>query len=343
MAGESTLRGLARDHAARPRRGSRYGAALREPRALLGALILLALGIVGVLAPPLAPYHPPIGNDLDYFLNERFALAHSPPFWDRSADRPFDLTDPFADFTRSLPHDPAYLLGTDSRGRDVQSLLAYGIRYCLALGLVATALVALAGLVIGVLAGWLGGAWEAVVMRATDAIEAVPALILWILAAAVLSGPLGSRLDLAGLGFDGVSATALALASVGWAPVARLVRAQVLGLKAQEWVLAARATGVPEGRILLRHLVPHTVGTVLVAASAQLPVMLLTDGFLGVIEVGQRPSMDSLGEMIIREFPYMVQAPIFVLIPTALIILISLAMTLLSDGIRRALDPQRLG
>lgn len=114
----------------------------------------------------------------------------------------------------------------------------------------------------------------------------------------------------------------------------------MLGLKHREWVLAARATGVPAWRTVSRHILPHTAAAVLVAASSQLPVMLLADGFAGAVGLGRRPPVDTLGELIFHEFPYTVRLPAYVLMPTMLVILMSLALAALSDGVRRALDPR---
>jgi ABC-type dipeptide/oligopeptide/nickel transport system permease subunit len=334
-------RTMAENAAPRGFRRRWYGALLRRPFAVMGLATLLAMAVVAALAPRLAPFDPPLTDDRDYFLSDRLAAAHSAPFWDRSGEAAFDQgEDPY---DRSIPHDPVYTLGTDSDGRDMLSLLVYGLRFSLPVGLLAVALVALAGLALGLAAGWLGGAWDDLAMRAADAAEAVPALLAYVLAAAVASEPITGALASRGLALDAVPATALVLASAGWAPVARLVRAQVLALQQREWVLAARATGVPGRRILFRHVLPHTIGAVLVAASSQLPLMLVAEGLLGAIGIGARPSSDSLGEMIFHEFVYTVRAPVFVLMPTVLVIAMSVALTALSDGLRGALDPQRTG
>lgn len=342
MRGEGTLRrALARQAGSRPGRRRWYAALARDPRALGGGAVLLAMAVAAVLAPRLAPFDPPAANDPLYFT-ARGAEPHAPPVWDRGEGPP-PSDDPFAAFDRPTPYDPRFVLGTDWERRDMLSLLLYGTRYSLAVGLLAVALVALLGTALGLAAGWRGGSLDDLVTRAADLAEAVPALLAYVLLASVAAGPLGNLLGVAGLYLDAVPVVSLLLASVGWVPVARLVRGRVRGLRETEWVLAARATGVPTRRLLLRHVLPHTAGAVLVAASAQLPVMLLADGLLGAVGVGRRPPSDTLGELIFHEFAFTVRLPVYVLMPTVLVIAMSLAVAALSDGMRRALDPRRLG
>lgn len=344
MAGDRGLGGLS-DQAAVPVSPRRWYVSLwKEPSALLGGAVLLTMALAALLAPRLAPFDPSSLADPDSYVG-RSALPHSPPFWDRSGDAPFvhDPDDPFADFMRSLPYDPTFVLGTDGKSRDMLTLLLYGLRFSMPVGLLAVALVAVFGAALGLSAGWLGGWWDDLVTWVSDAAEAIPALLAYVVFAAFVSEPAVALLQPAGLSLDAVPVTILVLSCVGWAPVARLVRARVLELKKAEWVFAARAIGVRDSTILVRHVLSHTYGAMLVAASAQLPLMLLADGLLGAIGVGQRPSSDSLGELIFHEFPSTVAAPVFVLMPTFLVVTMSLALTALSDGVRKALDPQRIG
>ena len=331
VAGRSALQD---EFGPRRRRRRWYTSLARDPLAVLGGVTLLVLAVIGLLAPRLAPFHPPEANDTVFFLN-RFAVPHTPPFFLGDDTEP-TLTDP------SLPYDPAYPLGTDWESRDMLSLLLYGLRFSLPVGLLAVCLVALIGTALGLAAGWLGGSSEQLVLRAADLAEAVPAIIAYALFAAVVSDPATSLFATLGLQLSAIPVTALALSCVGWAPVARLVRAQVLSLKAAEWVEAAHATGVPTRRLVVRHILPHTTAAALVAASSQLPVMLLADGLLGGIGIGPRPPMDSLGELLFHEFVYTVRAPVFVLMPTGLIIAMSVGLTAFSDGLQRALDPETL-
>ncbi len=325
---------LAEETGSRRKRRRWYTSLARDPIAVLGCVTLLVLAVVGLLAPRLAPFHPPEANDTVFFLNQ-FAVPHTPPFFLGNDTEP-TLSDP------SLPYDPKYKLGTDWESRDMLSLLLYGLRFSVPVGLLAVVLVALAGTALGLAAGWLGGTWEQLVLRAADLAEAVPAILAYALFAAVVSEPVTNVLAPLDLQLNAVPMTALALSCVGWAPVARLVRAQVLSLKEAEWVEAARATGVSTRRLVLRHILPHTTAAALVAASSQLPVMLLADGLLGGIGIGPRPSVDSLGELLFHEFVYTVRAPVFVLMPTVLIIAMAVALTALSDGLQRALDPETL-
>lgn len=318
-----------------------YVMPLKNRSTLLGGVVILAMALVSVLAPRLAPFDPATSGDSPVFQG-RSSVPHSPPFWDKSGNAPYveDPADPFAIYFRSLPFQPEHVLGTDGQARDMLSLLLYGLRFSLSVGLMTVALVAVVGVALGLTAGWRGGLWDDLVVWASDAAESVPALLAYALFASAVSGPVAGRLGSVGLDLAPAPATALVLSFVAWAPVARLVRARVIELRHAEWVFAARSIGARAPRILLRHILPYTVGTALVASSSQLPVLLLADGLLGAIGVGYRPRSGSLGELIFREFKYALDEPVFVLMPTALLLLMAFGTAALADGVRRALAPQ---
>lgn len=335
MATKDALRTLANRGAPVPRRRRWRTVMSGDAFALLGGTVLLALAVAAILAPRLAPYTTAELEDMTSLqLGE--VQAHAPPFWDRRGDTPCDSCDVFEE--RYLPYDPRHVLGTDQFGRDMLSLLLYGTRYSLAYGLLTVALITAIGAAVGLAAGWRGGVTDYLAMRAADVVDAVPAILGYILFATVASGLLAVVLGPLGLRLGGIPVTALVLSSVGWVPVARLVRGQVLALKGEEWVLAARAVGVPGARIALRHLLPHAVGPALVAATTQLPVLLVVEGLLYVAGIEGR-SGHSLGLLIIAQFYHTVEAPYHVLMPTAVLVAIALAATALSDGVERVLDP----
>ncbi|MEJ7655120.1 MAG: ABC transporter permease [Chloroflexia bacterium] len=239
--------------------------------ALLGGAILAALAVVAIFTPRLAPHTTAELEDPLFQTGQVQALA--PPFWDRRGDDPCETCDPYSSSYRAT----RATLGTDAMGRDMLSLLLYGMRYSLVYGVLAVALIAAVGVALGLAAGWRGGVFDYVAMRAADVFDAVPAILAYILVATVTAGLLAGVLTPLGLYLDAIPVTALVLSSVGWAATARLVRGQVRALKQEEWVLAARAVGVPGARIALRHLLPHAVGPAFVAATC-LPAMLIMEG-----------------------------------------------------------------
>lgn len=317
------------------RRRRRLRVLAGDPFALLGGAILPALAVVAIFTPRLAPHTTAeLEDPLMFQTGQVQALA--PPFWDRRGDDPCETCDPFEQ--RFIPYDSRHLLGTDAMGRDMLSLLLYGMQYSLVYGVLAVALIAAVGVALGLAAGWRGGVFDYVAMRAADVFDAAPAILAYILVATVTAGLLAGVLTPLGLYLDAIPVTALVLSSVGWAATARLVRGQVRALKQEEWVLAARAVGVPGARIALRHLLPHAVGPAFVAATSLVPAMLIVEGFLNVIGIAGRPGY-SLGTLVLSQFFHTVEAPWHVLMPTAVLIAIALAATALSDGAQRALDP----
>ncbi len=293
----------------------------RDLGTLAGGSVLLLASIITLIAPILAPYELPVATDSIAFQMQG-SYPHLAPFWSEGAD-------------------PRYRLGTDRNGRGMLSLLVYGIRGSMVTGMIAVAVVAVVGTSLGLLAGWLRGVWESGIMRAADLAEAVPSLIVFALVAAVLDNYAAALSLDAVLG--GLLLMAIIVSSVGWASVARLVRGQVLALKNREWVLAAQAIGVPTRRLLLRQVLPHTLGAVMVAASSQLPVLIIAEGFLQTINIGVQPATPSLGQLIFQEFPTTVYAPAFVLMPTLPIVAVSLALSAVGDGIQKAIEPWQNG
>lgn len=289
------------------RRRSALTTFLRDGFAVFGAVVTLAAVLVAAFAPSLAPYDP-----LLLFAQSEGETPHLPPFWSEGSD-------------------PRFKLGTDSFGVDMLSLLIYATRVSILVGLNAVALVALAGTALGLLAGWFGRLRDDLVMRAADLVESIPSLLVYALLMMVLDDSILAR------PFEGTLLTSLVLSTVGWTSIARLVRGQVLVIKNREWILAARATGVPARRILRRHVLPHTLAPVLVAASFQIPTVMLAQGFLSVVRIGVTPP--GLGDVIFNEFPHTVLTPQFVLMPTLLVVIISLGASALADGVQKVLQP----
>ena len=228
---------------------------------------------------------------------------------------------------RWLPPGRGHPLGTDELGRDVLSRLLHAGRVSLAVGYAVGLLVAVAGTAVGALAGLYGGVVDTVLMRAVDVLLAVPTLPVYLIVAGLLPG-------------GGVGRVVLILAAVGWPSVARLVRGQVLALREEAFVEAARACGASGARVLVRHILPHTAGPVVVAATLAAGHAILSESALSYLGLGIVPPAASWGNMLHRAQDYLWSAGWLAVAPGCAIALAVLGLNLLGDGLRDALDPR---
>lgn len=225
-----------------------------------------------------------------------------------------------------LPPGPGRWLGTDALGRDAWARLVHGAARTLAVAGLATALATIAGTAIGTAAGYRGGATDAAAMRGTDVALAVPALLVAVFAAAALRA--------AGLAGDG--ALVLTLAALGWPGIARVVRAKVRVVRASDYVLAARALGASEVRVLVRHVGPAIAGLCAGLAALALAQNLVLEAALGYLGLGAPPPAPTWGRMLAEGQPYLGSAPWLVLAPGLAIVVTVTACNLLGQGLRRA-------
>ena len=247
---------------------------------------------------------------------------------------------------RNAPPSREHLLGTDQLGRDVLSRLAYGARVSMTVAVAATVLTLVIGVVVGAVAGYAGGRVDALVMRFVDAMYAFPDLLFVILVSALVRGQLSGDLtgwQVAASAIDrassGLFPVFLALGLTSWLTTARLVRGQLLSLKHQEYVTAARGAGARAGFILRKHLLPNTLAPLIVAGTLAIPNAILLEAGLSFIGLGVQPPTPSWGIMIadgvasLRSFPHLM------LIPALTIGLTLLAFNVLGDALRDAVDP----
>ena len=225
-----------------------------------------------------------------------------------------------------LPPNGRFLLGTDLLGRDLLSRLLYGARISLAIGVVANTAALLLGTLLGLLAGYFRGVVGAVIMRFTDVMMAFPALLLAIALSAILEPSLWI--------------VALVIALVNWVQVARVVYAQVLALSENDFVASARALGARRGRILVTHLVPHVLPTMLVYGTLGISTTVLLEATLSFLGVGVRPPTPSWGGIISESQSFFFTAPWLVAFPGLAILVTAVAFNLVGDALRDALDPR---
>jgi peptide/nickel transport system permease protein len=238
------------------------------------------------------------------------------------------------------PHDPlkqdlgailarpslAHPLGTDDLGRDVLTRLIYGARLSLAASVMAAAIALLIGMPAGAAAGYLGGLVDDTIMRVSDALQTIPALVLAMAIAATL-GP-------------GLFNVMVAVGIIYAPRFARLVRGQVLALREELFVESARAVGASHARILFQHVLPNTLSPVIVQVTISIAFALLAETSLSFLGVGIRPPEPSWGADVGRGYRFMRMAPWLVFMPGMAILLTTLAFNFVGDGLREALDPR---
>jgi peptide/nickel transport system permease protein len=225
-----------------------------------------------------------------------------------------------------LGHTPQFFLGTDQEGRDLLSRLIYGARLSLAIAILATGLAVLAGVTLGATAAWFRGWPEAVIMRFTDVMLAFPALLL-ALALVAIEGP-------------SLTIIVVVIGMVSWTGLCRITYGQVLAYREREWVDAARATGVGSMRILIRHILPHLTGPIIVYWTLGVGLTIVFEGSLAYLGLGVPSPTASWGRMVEQGKNFGFQYYWLILYPCLAIFLAVLGFNLLGDALRDALDPQ---
>lgn len=239
--------------------------------------------------------------------------------------------DPLAQDYSALMQAPnaEHFLGTDQVGRDMLSRLIYGARISLVVGIISTGVAITIGVPLGLIAGYFRGAIDEVFMRVMDAIIAFPSIILALAIVALLKP----------------SATNVMLAiGITYTPIfARLIRSQALSLRERDFVLAARAIGAPNGRIMIRHIFPNAASPIIVQGTLGLGRAVIAEASLGFLGVGVQPPTPTWGSMLNQGAPLLAHAPWISIVPGVAIFLLVLAFNLLGDALRDLLDPQLRG
>jgi peptide/nickel transport system permease protein len=268
----------------------------RNRLALAGLGIVVALVVMAVLAPWLAPGSPTQGD-----------LAGA----------------------RLLRPSPAHWMGTDDQGRDIASRIVYGARITLQVVALVAVLAAPIGLVVGTAAGYAGGWLDALLMRVTDIFLAFPRLILALAFVAAL-GP-------------GIGNAVIAIAITSWPPYARIARAETLTIRRADFIAAVQLQGAGPARIVLRHIMPLCLSSVIVRVTLDMAGIILTAAGLGFLGLGAQPPAPEWGAMIANGRQFVLDQWWVAAAPGAAICVVSLGFNLLGDGLRDALDPKSLG
>jgi oligopeptide transport system permease protein len=294
---------------------------MRNKLAVAGVIVLLTLAVVAIFAPAIAP-HNPVQSDLSNAGKYRQAA------W-ITTDNP------------KTTGSWSYPLGTDGSGRDVFSRLVYGTRISLVVGFIPMLVIMVIGIPIGLFAGYAGGSIDNLLMRFTDVIYAFPALLFFIIMQISFGDtPFGKVLN-------GLLLLFVTLSVINWTGVARLIRGETLALKEKEFVEAARASGSGGARIIARHILPNSLGPIIVAGAFIVPGAIISEAVLTYLGIGLRPDVNlsapfptSWGQMIQAGQAAYRNQPWLLIAPSVAVALITLSFTFIGDGLRDALDPR---
>lgn len=294
----------------------------RNKASIFGLVVIVIFMLIAIFARVLAPHDP---------LEITSGQKYLPPAWVKET-------------AAGKASNPEYPLGTDTLGRDLLSRVIFGARVSMVVGFIPTFIIVLIGTVIGMIAGYVGGTWDNLLMRLTDVIYAFPDLLFFIIIMVSL------RDSWLGQFMNGLFLLFVSLALVNWVGIARLVRGQVLSLKQKEFIEAARAIGVKTPRIMTHHLLPNTLGVIIVYVAFRIPGLIITEAILGYLGLGLRPPSDSnavfitsWGGLLLEGQSAINAQPWILLAPAICIALVVLAFTFLGDGLRDALDPRMRG
>jgi peptide/nickel transport system permease protein len=275
----------------------------RDRLAMVGTAALLLLIILSVCAPLVSKY-------ITGFTPQQIelgAILKRPGF-------------------RKSPDQPVHWLGTDELGRDVLTRAVYGGRVSLYVSFLTVIIALTIGTLFGAIAGFYGGAIDAILMRFVDIVLSIPGLFLLILISVVFH--------------PGVTGLALVIASLSWMGSSRLVRGEFLSLKARDFVDAARVVGAKPSHIIFRHILPNASSPIIVAATLAIGNVILTEAALSFLALGVQPPTPSWGNMLNNAQQYLYSAPFLIVIPGFFIFVTVLSGNLMGNGLRDALDPR---
>jgi len=285
---------------------------LRNKLAVFGLIVVVVITVASLVGPYIIQKL--TGHAPDFIPNDAALIKSIPPF--TAADGSFSWAHP---------------MGTDKQGRDLLALVLQGGQISLMVGIISTLMSLIIGVSYGAIAGYLGGRVDNLMMRLVDVIYAVPYIVLVIVLLSLFKGQTAR---------GQLTLLFAALGAVSWLTMARIVRGQVLSLKNQEFVMAARATGVSTPRIIFRHIVPNTLGPVIVYATLTIPTVMLTEAFLSYLGFGVQPPLASWGTLTSEGIQNIGIFPWQLLCPGLTMALTLFSLNFLGDGLRDALDPQ---
>ena len=307
---------------------------LKNKIATISLIIIILVTLAAIIIPAFWPY------SYDTMLGVRPGKPVDPSFNNLA---PFEYGETelkrIAEGESVFPH----IFGTDSAGRDYFIRVVYGTRISLSVGFFASIIVLIIGMTVGSIAGYIGGKVDLLIMRLVDIIYSLPDMLMVILLASVLKQ---SGLDKAieGTILERLGSNIISLfiifALLYWVSMSRLIRGQILSLKEQEYVLAARSTGAKGSWVIRKHLLPNCISVVIISTCLQIPSAIFTESYLSFLGLGVNAPMPSLGSLASDALNGITSYPYRLVIPAITISLIVLSLNLFGDGLRDAFDPK---
>ncbi len=284
----------------------------RNPVAVVSLIIFVAVTLMAIFAPLVAPFDPYDPAQID-IMNSEY-----PPIWIEGAD-------------------PNFLFGTDDQGRDLWSTILYGTRLSLLIGLCAVALQAFLGITIGLIAGYVGGRLDSLLMRLADIQLSFSTLMVAIIFLAVTQAMFGSET----FNQYAIYFLIVVIGVAEWPQYARTVRATVLAEKKKEYVDGARVLGFGPLRIMVRHILPNSMSPIFVISTVQVANAIISEASLSFLGLGMPPSQPSLGSLISSGFDYIFSGSWWITaIPGVVLVVLVLVINLLGDWMRDVLNPK---
>ena len=302
----------------------------KNPLAVMSLIVLLAIVITIVVAPMIVPYRYEeilsVNGKRDKGAKNLAPFTYSKmeqQYIDQGGER--------------FPH----IFGTDEQCRDYFIRVVYGTRISLTVGFFASIIVLIIGMLYVSISGYLGGRVDLIMMRIVDIIYSLPDMLIIILLSVVLNEVLHFKSGtlLAKLGTNMVSLF-IVFGLLYWVGMARLIRGQILSIKENEYILAARAIGAKPGRIIRKHIIPNCLSVIIISTALQIPSAIFTESFLSFVGIGVKAPMPSLGSLANAAREGLQSYPYKLIFPAIMICLIVLSLNLLGDGLRDAFDPK---
>lgn len=291
----------------------------RNKGSLIGSIAILVIVVFAFLGPLLSPYTYDAVDTKQQNLPPRIPIVENIGIFDGTRNG-VDV------YEQKGLSDQYHYFGTDSLGRDLWARVCYGTRISLYIALIAVLIDMIIGITFGMVCGYFGGAVDMILQRIVEVINGIPQLVVVTLLLVILK--------------PGLFTITLALLITSWIGMSRVVRAQVLQLKEQEYILASRTLGTPTPVLLFKEILPNTMGQVIIMAMMSVPSAIFMESFLSFVGLGIPEPLASLGSLISTGFENMLTYPYQIAIPVVIFSVLMVSFNLAADGLRDALDPK---